>query len=128
MIKEIISTDKAPQAIGTYSQAVKVGSTVYLSGQIPLIPETMEMVTGDIKQQIHRVFQNLQAVANAAGSDLSDIVKLNIFLTDLSNFPHVNEVMAEYFQPPYPARAAIGISALPKDAGVEMDAVIELET
>lgn len=126
MTKEIISTDKAPQAIGTYSQAVKVGSTVYLSGQIPLVPETMEMVEGDIKLQIHRVFQNLLAVTNAAGGDLSDIVKLNIFLTDLSNFPHVNEVMAEYFQQPYPARAAIGVAALPKDAAVEMDAVMEL--
>lgn len=126
MAKEIISTDKAPQAIGTYSQAVKTGSTVYLSGQIPLVPETMEMVEGDIKLQIHRVFQNLQAVAEAAGGDLSDVVKLNIFLTDLSNFPQVNEVMAEYFQQPYPARAAIGVSALPKDAGVEMDAVLEL--
>jgi reactive intermediate/imine deaminase len=126
MVKEIISTDKAPQAIGTYSQAVKTGSTVYLSGQIPLNPETMEMVEGDIKQQIHRVFKNLQAVANAAGGDLADIVKLNIFLTDLSNFPQVNEVMAEYFQQPYPARAAIGVSALPKGAGVEMDAVVEL--
>ena len=128
MGKEIISTDKAPQAIGTYSQAVKVGTTVYMSGQIPLIPETMEMVEGDIKSQIHRVFQNLQAVANAAGGDLSDIVKLNIFLTDLSNFPQVNEVMAEYFQQPYPARAALGIRALPKDAGVEMDAVLELDS
>jgi reactive intermediate/imine deaminase len=126
MAKEIISTDKAPQAIGTYSQAVKTGSTVYLSGQIPLIPETMEMVEGDIKQQIHRVFQNLQAVANAAGGDLADVVKLNIFLTDLSNFPQVNEVMTEYFQQPYPARAAIGVAALPKDAGVEMDAVLVL--
>ena len=127
MAKEIISTDKAPQAIGTYSQAVKVGTTVYMSGQIPLIPETMEMVEGDIKSQIHRVFQNLQAVAHAAGGDLSDIVKLNIYLTDLSNFPQVNEVMAEYFQQPYPARAALGIRALPKDAGVEMDAVLELD-
>jgi len=127
MAKEIISTDKAPQAIGTYSQAVKVGTTVYMSGQIPLIPETMEMIEGDIKAQIHRVFQNLRAVANAAGGDLSDIVKLNIFLTDLSNFPQVNEVMAEYFQQPYPARAALGIRALPKDAGVEMDAVLELD-
>ncbi len=126
MAKEIISTDKAPQAIGTYSQAVKTGSTVYLSGQIPLIPETMEMVEGDIKQQIHRVFQNLQAVANAAGGDLADIVKLNVFLIDLSNFPYVNEVMAEYFQQPYPARAAIGVAALPKDAGVEMDAILHL--
>ena len=126
MTKEIISTDKAPQAIGTYSQAVKIGSTVYLSGQIPLIPETMEMIDGDIKQQIHRVFKNLQAVTQAAGGDLSDIVKLNIFLTELSNFPVVNEVMAEYFQQPYPARAAIGVAALPKDAGVEMDGVMEL--
>lgn len=126
MAKEIISTDKAPQAIGTYSQAVKVGSTVYMSGQIPLIPETMEMVEGDIREQINRVFQNLLAVANAAGGDLSNIVKLNIFLTDLSHFPVVNEVMAEYFQQPYPARAAIGVSALPKDAGVEMDGVLEL--
>ena len=126
MAKEIISTENAPQAIGTYSQAVKTGSTVYMSGQIPLIPETMEMVEGDIRQQIHRVFQNLQAVAKAAGGDLSDVVKLNVFLTDLTNFPQVNEVMAEYFQEPYPARAAIGVAALPKDAGVEMDAVMEL--
>jgi len=125
MAKEIISTDKAPQAIGTYSQAVKTGSTVYLSGQIPLIPETMEMVEGDIKQQIHRVFQNLQAVANAAGGDLSDVVKSNIFLTDLGDFPQVNEVMAEYFQQPYPARAAIGVAALPRAASVEMDAIME---
>ena len=126
MAKEIISTDKAPQAIGTYSQAVKTGSTVYLSGQIPLIPETMEMVDGDIKQQIHRVFQNLQAVAHAAGGELSDVVKLNVFLTDLTNFPYVNEVMAEYFKSPYPARAAIGVAALPKAAGVEMDAIMAL--
>ena len=126
MAKEIISTENAPQAIGTYSQAVKTGSTVYMSGQIPLIPETMEMVEGDIRQQIHRVFQNLQAVAKAAGGDLSDVVKMNVFLTDLTNFPQVNEVMAEYFQQPYPARAAIGVAALPKDAGVEMDAVMEL--
>ena len=126
MTKEIISTDKAPQAIGTYSQAVKVGTTVYMSGQIPLVPETMEMVEGDIRLQIHQVFQNLQAVAQAAGGDLSDVAKLNIFLTDLSNFPQVNEVMAEYFQQPYPARAAIGVASLPKDAGVEMDAVLAL--
>ena len=126
MTKEIISTDNAPQAIGTYSQAVKTGSSVYLSGQIPLIPETMEMLEGDIKQQIHRVFQNLLAVAEAAGGDLSDVVKLNVFLTDLSDFPHVNEVMAEYFQQPYPARAAVGVAALPKDAAVEMDAILEL--
>lgn len=127
MAKEIISTENAPQAIGTYSQAVKIDSTVYLSGQIPLLPETMEMIDGDIKQQIHRVFKNLQAVANAAGGDLSDIVKLNVFLTDLANFPHVNEVMAEYFQQPYPARAAVGVSALPKGAEVEMDAIMHLQ-
>lgn len=126
MAREIISTDKAPQAIGTYSQAVKVGDTVYLSGQIPLVPETMEMIEGDIELQIRRVFDNLRAVAHAAGGDLKDIAKLNIFLTDLSNFPIVNQVMAEYFQEPYPARAAIGVAALPKDAGVEMDAIMEL--
>ena len=128
MAKEIISTDKAPQAIGTYSQAVKSGSVVYLSGQIPLVPETMEMMEGDIKQQIHRVFQNLQAVAEAAGGSLSDVVKLNVFLTSLSDFPHVNEVMAEYFQQPYPARAAIGVAELPKNAAVEMDAILELSS
>lgn len=126
MSKEIISTDQAPQAIGTYSQAVKVGSSVYLSGQIPLVPETMEIVDGDIEACIHRVFQNLRAVCKAAGGDLSDIVKLNVFLTDLGNFPIVNKVMAEYFAEPYPARAAIGVAALPKDAGVEMDGVMEL--
>ena len=126
MKKEIISTDQAPQAIGTYSQAVKVGGTVYLSGQIPLVPETMEMVEGDMEAQIRRVFDNLQAVAKAAGGSLADVVKLNIFLTDLAHFPLVNQVMAEYFEQPYPARAAIGVASLPKDAGVEMDAVLEL--
>ncbi|WP_457673602.1 RidA family protein [Thiolapillus sp.] len=126
MKKEIISTDQAPQAIGTYSQAVKVGSTVYLSGQIPLVPETMDMVEGDMEAQIRRVFDNLQAVANAAGGSLADVVKLNIFLTDLGHFPLVNQVMAEYFDEPYPARAAIGVASLPKDAGVEMDAVLVL--
>ncbi len=126
MSKQIIASDKAPQAIGTYSQAVKTGNTVYMSGQIPLIPETMEMEQGDIRQQIHRVFKNLQAVAEAADGSLADIVKLNVFLTDLGNFPVVNEVMSEYFDEPYPARAAIGVAALPKDAGVEMDAVLEL--
>ena len=126
MAREIISTDKAPQAIGTYSQAVKAGSTVYLSGQIPLVPETMEMVDGDIEQQIRRVFDNLGAVAEAAGGSLADVAKLNIFLVDLGNFTRVNEVMAEYFNEPYPARAAIGVASLPKDAGVEMDAVMEL--
>ncbi|BAN68201.1 RidA family protein [endosymbiont of unidentified scaly snail isolate Monju] len=126
MSREIIATDQAPQAIGTYSQAVKVGSTVYLSGQIPLVPETMEMVDGDIEAQIRRVFDNLAAVARAAGGSLNDVVKLNIFLTDLGHFAKVNEVMAEYFQQPYPARAAIGVAALPRDAGVEMDAIMEL--
>jgi len=126
MSREIISTDKAPQAIGTYSQAVKIGSTVYLSGQIPLIPETMEMVDGDMEAQIVRVFDNLTAVAQAAGGNLNDIAKLNIFLTDLSHFPLVNEIMARYFSQPYPARAAIGVASLPKDAGVDMDAVMEL--
>lgn len=127
MSREIISTDSAPQAIGTYSQAVKVGSTVYLSGQIPLVPESMVMVEGDIEAQIRRVFDNLSAVAQAAGGGLKDVVKLNIFLTDLANFATVNEVMAEYFSEPYPARAAIGVASLPRDAGVEMDAIMELD-
>jgi reactive intermediate/imine deaminase len=127
MAKVIINTDKAPQAIGTYSQAVKVNNTVYLSGQIPLVPETMEMVDGDIEAQVRRVFDNLSAVCKAAGGSLQDIAKLNIFLTDLSNFATVNKVMAEYFDQPYPARAAIGISQLPKNADVEMDGILELE-
>ncbi len=126
MTREIIKTDNAPQAIGTYSQAVKVGSTVYLSGQIPLVPETMEMVEGGIEAQIRRVFDNLSAVAAAAGGSLADVVKLNVFLTDLAHFPVVNEVMSGYFSEPYPARAAIGVAQLPKDAAVEMDAVMEL--
>jgi reactive intermediate/imine deaminase len=126
MAREIISTDQAPAAIGTYSQAVKVGNTVYLSGQIPLVPETMEMIEGDIEAQIRRVFDNLSAVAAAAGGSLADIAKLNIFLTDLSNFAKVNEVMAEYFQQPYPARAAVEVAGLPRNAGVEMDGVMEL--
>ena len=124
MTKEIIQTDKAPQAIGTYSQAVKVDHTIYLSGQIPLVPETMTVIEGDIAAQITQVFDNLKAVAEAAGGDLSDIVKLNVFLTDLSNFPLVNEIMGRYFQEPYPARAAVGVAALPKNAGVEMDAIM----
>ncbi len=127
MPREIIRTDQAPQAIGTYSQAVKVGRTVYLSGQIPLVPETMELVEGDIEAQIRRVFDNLAAVARAAGGSLADVVKLNIFLTDLGHFATVNAVMAEYFSEPYPARAAIGVAALPRDAAVEMDGVMELE-
>ncbi len=126
MSREIIRTDQAPQAIGTYSQAVKCGTTVYLSGQIPLVPETMDMVDGDVEKQIRRVFDNLQAVARAAGGTLADVAKLNVFLTDLSHFSVVNQVMAEYFSEPYPARAAIGVAALPKDAAVEMDAVMEL--
>jgi reactive intermediate/imine deaminase len=127
MTKSIIQTFDAPQAIGTYSQAVKVDRTVYLSGQIPLNPETMNIVDGDISAQITQVFNNLQAVAIAAGGDFSDIVKLNVFLTDLADFPIVNEIMARYFTEPYPARAAIGVAALPKGAGVEMDAIMVLK-
>lgn len=126
MAKEIIATDQAPKAIGTYSQAVKVDQTVYLSGQIPLDPETMELVSGDMEAQIRRVFDNLDAVARAAGGSLADVVKLNVFLTDLGHFAMVNEVMAQYFKEPYPARAAIGVAALPKGATVEMDAVLAL--
>ena len=124
--KIIIATDKAPQAIGTYSQAVKVGSTVYLSGQIPLNPETMEMVSDEFEAQVVQVFENLTAVCAAAGGSLSDIVKLNIFMTDLSNFATVNEIMGRYFEQPYPARAAIGVSQLPKASLVEMDGVMEV--
>lgn len=124
MTKSIISTNKAPQAIGTYSQAVKVNDTVYLSGQIPLVPETMEIIDGDISAQITQVFDNLKAVAEASGGNFFDVVKLNVFLTDLSHFPIVNEIMSQYFEQPYPARAAIGVAALPKDAKVEMDAVM----
>ena len=127
MTREIIATDQAPQAIGTYSQAVKVNSTVYLSGQIPLVPATMEVVEGDIRTQISQVFDNLQAVTKAAGGSLDKLVKVNIFLTDLSHFPLVNEVMAEYFAEPYPARAAVGVSSLPKGVAVEMDAIMELD-
>lgn len=126
MAKRIISTDKAPQAIGTYSQAVKVNNTVYLSGQIPLIPETMELLQGSVEEQIHQVFKNLAAVAEAAGGGFSDFVKLNVFLTDLNDFPTVNQVMAQYFTEPYPARAAIGVAQLPKGSAVEMDGVMEL--
>lgn len=125
-MKQIISTDQAPKAIGTYSQAVRVGDTVYLSGQIPLVPETMELVEGDMEVQIRRVFENLGAVARAAGGDLEDLVKLNVFLTDLGHFPLVNQVMAQYLQEPYPARAAVGVASLPKGAAVEMDGVLIL--
>jgi len=127
MSREIISTTDAPQAIGTYSQAVKMGGTVYVSGQIPLVPETMEMVEGGIDKEIRRVFDNLAAVANAAGGELSDIAKVNIFLMDLGKFSLVNEIMSEYFTEPYPARAALGVASLPRGAGVEMDGVMELD-
>jgi reactive intermediate/imine deaminase len=125
-IKQIISTTHAPAAIGTYSQAVKVGNTVYLSGQIGLDPSSMLLVDG-IEQQVHRVFSNLKAVTEAAGGSMSDIVKLNIFLTDLANFALVNSVMAEYFVAPYPARAAVGVASLPRGALVEADGVMVLE-
>lgn len=126
MARNIISTDTAPQAIGTYSQAVEIDRTVYLSGQIPLVPETMELVEGDMRTQITQVFNNLTAVAEAAGGSLSDVVKLNIYLTDLGHFPLVNEVMSEFFSQPYPARAAVGVAELPKASQVEMDAVLVL--
>lgn len=126
MSRTIINTDQAPAAIGTYSQAVRVGDTVYLSGQIPLDPQTMQLVEGGMEMQIRRVFDNLAAVAAAAGGSLADTVKLNVFLTDLSHFARVNEIMAGYFKEPYPARAAIGVAALPRGALVEMDAVLVL--
>jgi len=126
MTRKTIQTDNAPQAIGTYSQAVRTGNTVYMSGQIPLDPGTMELVGGDMEAQIRRVFDNLAAVAEAAGGSLADVVKLNVFLPDLGHFALVNEIMAEYFREPYPARAAVGVAALPKEAQVEMDAVMEL--
>lgn len=126
MRKTIIVTDKAPQAIGTYSQAVRAGNTVYLSGQIGLDPATMTLVEG-IDAQVHRVFSNLQAVAEASGGSLADVVKLNVFLTDLGNFALVNTVMAEYFSQPYPARAAVGVASLPRGALVEADAVMVFE-
>lgn len=126
MPREIIHTDAAPKAIGTYSQAVRCGDTVYCSGQIPLDPETMEVVAGDIEVQIRRVFDNLSAVAEAAGGGLADFVKLNIYLTDLSHFPVVNQVMSEYFSAPYPARAALGVASLPRDVGVEIEGVMVL--
>lgn len=125
MARQIISTDGAPKAIGTYSQAVKVGDTVYLSGQIGLDPATMHLVEG-IEAQVRRVFDNLSAVTEAAGGSLADIVKLNIFLTDLGHFALVNSIMAEYFKEPYPARAAVGVASLPRGALVEADAVMVL--
>jgi reactive intermediate/imine deaminase len=121
-----IHTPLAPQAIGTYSQAIRAGDTVYLSGQIPLDPASGELVPGDMEAQVRRVFENLKAVAEAAGGDLSRVVKLTVYLTDLAHFALVNRVMAEYFTPPYPARAALGVAALPKGAAVEMDGILEL--
>ena len=126
MTRKIIHTDRAPKAIGTYSQAVRAGDTVYLSGQIPLDPTTMELVTGDIEKEIRRVFENLKAVAEAAGGSLAQAVKVNVFLTDLANFAKVNEVMAAYISEPYPARAAVGVSQLPRGARVELEAVLHL--
>ena len=128
MQREIIRTDQAPQAIGTYSQAVKVGTTVYLSGQIALHPETMAMVDGGTEVEIRRVLENLAAVARAAGGSLGDMAKLNVFLVDLSDFALVNQLMAEYFEEPYPARAAIGVASLPRNASVEMDGILELDS
>ena len=127
MGKKIIQTDKAPRAIGTYSQAVKAGNTVYLSGQIPLNPSTMELVEDSMSAQIKRVFDNLKAVAEASGGNLQHIVKLNVYLTDLSHFALVNDIMSQYFKQPYPARAALGVASLPKGAAVEMDAIMVID-
>jgi reactive intermediate/imine deaminase len=124
MAKQSIQTKDAPAAIGTYSQAIRAGNTIYLSGQIPLDPKSMQLVAGDAREEIKRVFDNLAAVAAAAGGSLANAVKLNVYLTDLKNFALVNEVMAEYFAEPYPARAAIGVAALPRGASVEVDAVL----
>ncbi len=126
MSKEPIHSDSAPAAIGTYSQAIKTGGLVYLSGQIPLDPNTMEIVDGDFEARARRVFDNLKAVAGAAGGDLNQIVKLTIFLTDLTNFATVNSVMEDYFDAPYPARAAVGVASLPKGVDVEADAILAL--
>ncbi|MCK7459748.1 RidA family protein [Idiomarina aminovorans] len=126
MSKVIISTEKAPAAIGTYSQAVQIGTTVYLSGQIPLVPETMELVSEDFTAQAEQVFKNLTAVCEASGAELQDMVKVQIYLTDLGQFAIVNEVMAKHFKEPYPARAAIGVRQLPKGAQIEIDGVMEL--
>lgn len=127
MAKHVIHTDKAPQAIGPYSQAVRAGNTVYLSGQIPLVPDTMEIISDDVVEQTTQVFTNLKAVCEAAGGSLEDIVKLNIFMTDLGNFATVNEVMTKFFQKPYPARAAMGVRALPKNVQVEIEGIMVLE-
>ena len=126
MARQTISTDKAPSAIGAYSQAVRAGDTVYLSGAIPLVPETMELVSSDVRTQVVQVFDNLEAVCTAAGGSFEQVVKLNVYLTDLSHFPLVNEVMAERFNEPYPARAAIGVASLPRDVAVEVEGVMFL--
>ena len=126
MAKSVIHTEKAPQAIGTYSQAVKSGHTVYLSGQIPLDPQSMEMVSDDFEAQARQVFENVKAVCEAAGGSTNDLVKVNIFMTDLSHFAKVNEIMSGYFRQPYPARAAIGVAALPKGAQIEIDGILVL--
>jgi reactive intermediate/imine deaminase len=124
--RAIISTPDAPQAIGPYSQAVKVGNTVWISGQIPLVPETMELVTGGITAQATQVFRNLQAIARAAGGDLNNAVKINISLTDLAHFGEVNEVMASFFREPYPARACVQVAALPKAVDIEVEAILSV--
>ena len=126
MARQIVQTDQAPKAIGTYSQAIRVGDTVYLSGQIPLDPRTGELVQGNFEGEVRRVLENLKAVASAAGGSLDQVVKLNVFLTDMSQFAKVNEVMQQYFREPYPARAAIGVAALPRGARVEMECVLSL--
>jgi reactive intermediate/imine deaminase len=128
MSKVIINTENAPAAIGTYSQAVKIGTTVYLSGQIPLVPTTMEFISEDFRAQAVQVFKNLAAVCEAAGGELQDMVKVQIYLIDLGQFAIVNEVMAEFFETPYPARAAIGVKALPKGAQIEIDGIMELKS
>lgn len=127
MTRQVIQTDQAPSAIGPYSQAVRSGDTVYLSGQIPLDPSSMDLVRGDVRQQVEQVFENLTALCRASGGSLAHIVKLNIYLTDLGNFGLVNEIMEEYFDEPYPARAALGVASLPKGAGVEMDGIMVLD-
>jgi len=126
MSKEIISTDAAPAAIGTYSQAIRVGNTVWISGQIPLDPRTQQLVTGDIEAQTRRVFDNLKAIVVAAGATFDDVVKANVYLLDLSHFALVNKIMAEYFREPYPARAAVGVAALPKGAQIEVECIVAL--
>lgn len=128
MSKTIINTEQAPAAIGTYSQAVQVGETVYLSGQIPLVPSTMQMISEDFSEQATQVFRNLSAVCQAAGGSINDMVKVNIFLTDLGQFAKVNEIMAQYFQQPFPARAAVQVSALPRGAQIEIDGVMVLSS